>query len=94
MPIPYSGTQCLHHYQSSQTIPDPNALYIQSTPGSAIRLNIPDLATLSNRIIHRAEIFLEQIPGGAGNDVLGAPNYLYLDLVDTGSTNKYKADVL
>jgi hypothetical protein len=71
---------------------DPTALYIQTAPGSAISFKIPQLATLSNRIIHRAEIFLEQVPGGPMDDVLAAPQYLYLDLVDTssGSEKKYK----
>jgi hypothetical protein len=71
--------------------PDPTALYIQSAPaGSAIRLNIPRLSSLTNRIIHRAEIIVEQIAGSAGDDVLPAPQFLYLDLIDTGSTRKYK----
>lgn len=70
--------------------PDANALYIQSAPGSAISLKIPQLSTYSNRIIHRAEIILEQIPGSPGNEVLIAPNYLYLDIIDTTSPKKYK----
>lgn len=72
------------------THPEDTSLYIQSTPGSAIRLNIPGLAGLSNRIIHRAEIILDQLPGSPGDDVLTAPAYLYLDLLDTSSANQYK----
>ena len=73
------------------TAPSSNALYIQSAPGSAISLSIPALSTLSNRIVHRAEIILEQIPGTVGNTVFTAPQYLYLDLIDeTGSVKKYK----
>jgi Domain of unknown function (DUF4270) len=71
--------------------PDPTALYIQTSPaGSAIRLKIPRLSSLTNRIIHRAEIIVEQIPGSAGDDVLSAPQFLYLDLIDTGAARKYK----
>jgi hypothetical protein len=71
--------------------PDPTALYIQSSPGgSAIKLKIPRLSSLTNRIIHRAEIIVEQIPNTAGNDVFPAPQFLYLDLIDTGGTRKYK----
>ena len=70
--------------------PDPTALYIQSAPGSAIRLNIPALATMPNRIIHRAEIIVEQITGSANDNVLTAPPYLYLDIIDTGGVNRYK----
>ena len=73
------------------TAPNPNALYIQSAPGSAINLSIPALSTLTNRIIHRAEIILEQIPGTFGNDIFAAPQYLYLDLIDdTSAIKKYK----
>jgi hypothetical protein len=71
--------------------PDPTALYIQSAPGSAISFKIPQLATLSNRIIHRAEIFFEQVPGSSMDNVLSTPQYLYLDLIDTGSAKKYKS---
>lgn len=70
--------------------PNPTALYLQTAPGSAISFKIPQLALLNNRIIHRAEIFLEQIPGSSLDDVLAAPQYLYLDLIDTGSTKTYK----
>ncbi|MEO5892698.1 MAG: DUF4270 family protein [Ferruginibacter sp.] len=61
---------------------DPTALYIQSAPGSAIGLKIPQLSSYANRIVHRAEIFVEQIPGGPLDEKLTAPSYLYLDLVD------------
>lgn len=71
--------------------PDPTALYIQSTPGSAINLRIPRLDTLSNRVIHRAEIILEQVPGTALDNVLMPPAYLYLDIIDdTANPKKYK----
>ena len=70
--------------------PNPTALYLQTAPGSAISFKIPQLGLLTNRIIHRAEIFLEQIPGSSQNTILAAPQYLYLDLIDSGSTKKYK----
>ncbi|MEO6549152.1 MAG: DUF4270 family protein [Ferruginibacter sp.] len=71
--------------------PDPKALYIQTTPGSAISLKIPALSSYSNRIIHRAEIFLEQVPGDALDNVLTPPQFLYLDLAaDTSTATKYK----
>ena len=72
------------------TAPDPTALYIQSSPGSAVNLRIPGLSNMTNRIIHRAEIIVEQIPGSAGDNVFSAPQFLYLDIIDTGSTKKYK----
>ena len=73
------------------TSPDANALYVQSAPGSAINLSIPGLSNYPNRIIHRAELFLEQIPGNPVVDkVLTAPAYLYLDLIDSTANLQYK----
>jgi hypothetical protein len=64
--------------------------YLQAAPGTFVNLNIPGLAGLSNRIIHRAEIIVEQIPANAMLDeALSAPNFLYMDLKDTGF-NKWK----
>ncbi len=71
--------------------PDANALYLQSVPGTYASLSIPALSALNNRIIHRAEIIAEQIPGNASVDnVLLPPPFLYIDLKDTGATNRYK----
>lgn len=65
--------------------------YLQTAPGTFVNLNIPGLAGLSNRIIHRAEIIVEQIPTNAVLDeVFSTPNFLYLDLKDTGTANKWK----
>ncbi|MFM6926059.1 MAG: DUF4270 family protein [Ferruginibacter sp.] len=70
---------------------DPTVHYLQTSPGSFIKLNIPALATLSNRIVHRAEIIVEQVPDDPILDEkLSAPNFLYLDLKDTGTTDKWK----
>lgn len=68
------------------------ALYIQSTPGTFASLKIPALSTFGNRIIHRAEITVEQIPGNPVSDaIFTVPPFLYLDLKDTaGSSTQYK----
>jgi Domain of unknown function (DUF4270) len=67
----------------------PDEIYLQTTPGTYANLSIPALATLSNRIIHRAEIIVEQIPDLV-TPLLSAPNFLYIDLKDTGTNNNYK----
>ena len=65
--------------------------YLQSSPGTFVNLNIPGLANLSNRIIHRAEIIVEQIaPVDALAENFYAPNFLYLDLRDSTITAKWK----
>lgn len=74
-----------------KTNTDPNVHYLQTAPGTYVNLNIPALPTLSNRIIHRAEIIVEQVPTDPILDeVFSAPNFLYLDLKDTGTTDKWK----
>ena len=37
-----------------------NFVYIQTSPGSYATLKIPGLTGLSNRIIHRAELIMDQ----------------------------------
>jgi len=71
--------------------PTADELFIQTTPGTYVNLNIPGLSTLSNRIIHRAEIIIEQIPTDPILDeILSAPHFLYIDLKDTSTTAKWK----
>jgi len=71
--------------------PSADEIYLQTSPGTYANLSIPALATISNRIIHRAEIIVEQIPFNTVSDNwFTAPNYLYLDLKDTGTTAKWK----
>jgi hypothetical protein len=65
-------------------------LYLQTTPGTFANVFIPELTTMSNRIVHRAEIFIEQIPDPITDDIFRECNFLYLDLLDTGATVKYK----
>lgn len=60
-------------------------LYIQSTPGSFALLKIPGLENLSNRVVYKASLIAEQIPGVDDNFFL-QPNLLFLDAVD--SVNK------
>jgi hypothetical protein len=75
----YSGTPALVTFNGTVT-PDP-VVYIQATPGTFATIKIPDLATLSNRVIHRAELVMEQIYDGS-DTVFPAPNFLYLDAID------------
>ena len=73
----------------------PEALYILSSPGTYANLEIPKLATFQNSIIHRAEIIMEQVPSSdpdiaAIDKKLTPPAYMYLDLIDTTTTPKFK----
>jgi hypothetical protein len=67
--------------------PTPSELYLQTGPGTYANLEIPAFATLTNRIIHRAQISIEQIPSDPVMDsIFSVPPYLYLDLIDTGAS--------
>ena len=71
--------------------PNPDELFLQTSPGTYVNLNIPGLSTLSNRIVHRAEIIVEQIPTDPVLDAkLSEPNFIYLDLKDTGTVQNWK----
>ncbi|MDQ6755793.1 MAG: DUF4270 domain-containing protein, partial [Bacteroidota bacterium] len=60
-------------------------IYIQTTPGTYAEIKIPKLDTLSNRIIHRAELIMDQIPP-LSTDPFTPPNLLYLDLKEKDSS--------
>ena len=73
--------------------PSSSELYLQTAPGTFINLIAPRLNSFkdTNRIIHRASIIIEQVPGDQFTDsIFTPPPYVYLDLKDTGSTVKYK----
>ena len=70
------------------TTPDP-IVYIQNSPGSFATIKIPDLANLSNRLIHRAELIVEQLYDRL-DTVYKAPELLYLDASDPSITRNYK----
>ena len=62
------------------TDPD-DVIYIQNTPGTFATIKIPDLPNLSNRIVHRAELIMEQLYDVS--DTLFPPAKLYLDAYDS-----------
>lgn len=77
---------------ASISSPASGELYLQTSPGSFVNLNIPGLSALDNRVIHRAELIIQQIPSGntALDAALSAPAFLYVDLKDTGVANVWK----
>jgi hypothetical protein len=64
-------------------------LYLQTAPGTFATLEIPRLTNYGNKIIHRAELQISQIPDLINDKIFSESNYMYLDLVDTG-VNKWK----
>lgn len=81
----YTGSQ-LESYQNGAT-PD-DLVFLQTTPGTYAEIIIPGLAQLDNRIIHRAELIVEQVYDPSDNIFL-RPNAIYLDAFD-GKNDRYK----
>jgi hypothetical protein len=62
--------------------------YIQNTPGTYIRVKVPELANLSNRVIHRAELIVQQVAGDPVTDALfTAPTYMFIEAKIPDSNN-------
>lgn len=53
-------------------------VYLQSTPGSYISIKVPELSNLDNRVIHRAELIMEQAPTPDEN-FYRPPNLLFIE---------------
>lgn len=85
----YSGTPLEAAVGGS--IPD-DILYLQNSPGSFATLKIPALSTIGNRVIHRAELTVEQI-SHPSDTMFGPPEFLYLDAFDPSITSfrKFRA---
>jgi hypothetical protein len=68
-------------------------VYVQSGPGAYVRVRIPGLKGLSNRIIHKAELIAEQVPDDANlytsDAYMAPPRYLLLSAIDTVENRKY-----
>jgi Domain of unknown function (DUF4270) len=72
--------------------PDPTKgstqLYVQAAPGTVVKLKIPGIKTLTNRIIHRAELRVTEMTPNANSaqPQLIAPQLLFLDVADSNNT--------
>lgn len=66
-------------------------VYVQTSPGTFVRVRIPGLKGLSNRIIHRAELIAEQVPDIATDLKFLPPRYMLLCAYD--SVNKGKRNI-
>jgi hypothetical protein len=68
-------------------------VYVQAGPGSYVRVRIPGLQSLSNRIIHKADLIAEQVPDDANlftiDNFMKPPRYLLLSAIDTVENRKY-----
>lgn len=67
-------------------------VYVQASPGTFVRVRIPGLQELSNRIVHRAELIAEQVPDDANlatiEQQMLTPRYLLLSRYDSAIKTK------
>lgn len=74
----------------TQPVEGNEEIYIQSSPGNYAELTIPALSNLSNRVIHRAELIVEQVySSNTFDNLFTVPQMLYLDTKDTSTEGKY-----
>ena len=85
-----SGSDAAKHITTTSK-PD-SLVYVQTMPGTYVRVRIPGLQGLSNRIIHRAELIAEQVPDDANLSTIETqmlpPRYLLLSRFDTAIKQK------
>lgn len=85
-----SGSEVAKHLTTTSK-PD-SLVYVQTMPGTYVRLRIPGLQGLSNRIIHRAELIAEQVPDDANltttETQMLPPRYLLLSRFDSAVNTK------
>jgi hypothetical protein len=98
--FPFTGSSAEHNYikrdYSGTLIPaavnggssPDDIIYLQNTPGTYATLRVPGLKDVSNRIIHRAELIVEELYD-ASDKIFLPPTALYLDLFDS-SLMEYK----
>lgn len=78
-----TGTNYSNNVAGSQQ----EKLYIQSSPGSFATIHVPGLKTLTNRLIHKAELIVEKLPS-AEETIFTSP-ILFLDLIDSVNNNRF-----
>ncbi len=74
----YSGTPL--EASVGGLIQDP-IVYLQNSPGTFATLKIPALTTIGNRVIHRAELIMEQVYD-VSDKIFPPPEFLYVDAYD------------
>lgn len=86
----YAGSEVAQYLKTTNN--DSNFAYVQTSPGTYVKLNIPGLSGLSNRLVHRAELSMYQAPANNVLDnTLSPPVYLLLAAYD--SVSKMKRNV-
>jgi hypothetical protein len=80
-----SGSELLKHIGKTND----SLVYVQASPGSAVKIKIPAVKTLANKLIHRAELIAEQVPDDGNLNTtekqMLPPRYLLLAAYDANN---------
>lgn len=77
-----NGAEITQHLEQPEA--GDEMIYLQTAPGNYASVKIPGLSNLSNRVIHRAELIMEQEYSADSKDnIFAVPSMLYLDYKDT-----------
>ena len=81
-------------YFPSNTDSQDNLIYLQTSPGTYATLSIPGITGLSNRIIHRAEVLMQQVPDvtSTSDTLFSAPN-LFLAAYNKDSMKRFAVPI-
>lgn len=86
-----SSGQVASFLSSLNTDKNDSLIFIDANPGIYAMLSIPNTDTLSNKIIHRAEIMMEQVPdlSGSGKDDVYLPPNIFVTTYDVDSMRRF-----
>lgn len=78
-----AGSELARHFNKAND----SLVYVQTSPGTGVKIKIPGLKGFANKIIHRAELVSKQVPDDARittleNQML-PPRYLFLGAIDS-----------
>ncbi|MEO9209970.1 MAG: DUF4270 family protein [Ginsengibacter sp.] len=83
------GTSEITQHLNQPTLGD-QEIYLQTSPGTYGEIKIPGLTNMSNRVILRAELIVDQVySANTSDDIYDVPYFLYLDTKDTSTNGKY-----
>jgi hypothetical protein len=81
-----AGSESANHINK---VANDSLVYVQTSPGTMVKIKIPGLKNFANKIIHRAELIAEQVPATPGVNSLESqllpPRYLFLGTYDTST---------
>jgi hypothetical protein len=79
-----AGTEAARHFGIAKD----SLVYVQTSPGTIVKIKVPGLKNFANKIIHRAELIAEQVPTANASALEAqwtAPNYLFLGAYDSAN---------